>query len=178
MRETLDETQSDQISDCRDDDRDRWRRLLGRKGAGRRVGHDDINIEPRQFRRQRRQPVILALGPAELDHNILAFDVAEVAQPGAKGSNARGMPGRGDKTQIPDTGDLRPLLRTRRAAATPPPAPPSSVMNSRRRIAFLRLGSTALNQHFALSEMEYCTVCAAESPSDACRHRVNRVAVA
>ncbi len=77
------------------------------------MGHDDVDIEPHQFRRQGRQLVIPSLGPSELDHNILAFGVAEVAQPGAKGSNARGMPRRGDKTQIPDMGDLRPLLRAR-----------------------------------------------------------------
>jgi hypothetical protein len=85
------------------------------------VGHDDVDIEPHQFRRQGRQLVIPCLGPSELDHNILAFGVAEVAQPGAKGSNARGMPRRGDKTQIPDIGDLRPLRarreRPRRRAA-------------------------------------------------------------
>jgi hypothetical protein len=78
------------------------------------VGHNDVDIEPHQFRRQGRQLIIPSLGPAELDHNILAFGVAEVAQPGAKGSNARGMPRRGDKTQIPDMGDFRPLLRPRR----------------------------------------------------------------
>jgi len=45
------------------------------------VGHDDVDIKPNQFRRQGRQLVIPSLGPAELDHNILAFGVAEVAQP-------------------------------------------------------------------------------------------------
>src|SRR5262249_30106970 len=57
---------------------------------------------------------IPSLGPAELDHNILSFRVAEGTQPSAKGIHARGMPGRGGKTQIPDTGDLRRLLRARR----------------------------------------------------------------
>src|SRR5262249_16223215 len=88
--------------------------MLGRNGAWHRVGHDDIDIEPHQFRRQGRQLVIPSLGPAELDHNILSFRVAESTQPSAKGIQARGMPGRGGKTQIPDTGDLRWLLRARR----------------------------------------------------------------
>ena len=48
------------------------------------VGHDDVDLETNQLSRQLGEPVILALRPAEFDDDVLAFDVAEVAQTGSQ----------------------------------------------------------------------------------------------
>ena len=39
-----------------------------------------IDIEPNQFFGQRWQSIVIALGPAELDKDIPAFDPAEIAK--------------------------------------------------------------------------------------------------
>jgi hypothetical protein len=41
-------------------------------------------LSPHQFRRERRQPIDLIVGPAVFDDNVLAFDEARVFQPLAK----------------------------------------------------------------------------------------------
>ena len=55
-------------------------------------------MEAHQFRRQRGQPGIPVVGPTELDHDILAFGVAGLAQSCAERGNEQGRLGRGDKT--------------------------------------------------------------------------------
>ena len=65
-----------------EDDGNRRRRRLGRErrgGAARR--HDDSHAPADQLGRQRRQAIILALGPAIFDRYVLTLDVTDFTQP-------------------------------------------------------------------------------------------------
>ena len=53
---------------------------LAARAPGTAVGHDDVDLEPHQLGRELGKPVVLALRPAELDDEVLALDVAELAQ--------------------------------------------------------------------------------------------------
>jgi hypothetical protein len=55
------------------------------------MGDDDIDLEIDQFRKQGRQPAIIAVGPAVLDDYIPPLLIAEIAQPHAKRLGAFGQ---------------------------------------------------------------------------------------
>jgi len=44
------------------------------------MGHQQINFKLNQFGRQLRQPIVLPLGPPELDDKVFSLFVAELAQ--------------------------------------------------------------------------------------------------
>ena len=55
--------------------------MLGSKGRERPAGHDDVHLEPEQLGREVGEPLGLPLRISILDDDVLALDVAEVAQP-------------------------------------------------------------------------------------------------
>ena len=48
-------------------------------------GHDEVEIELHQLAGEHGKPRVVPVGPAVLDEDVVAFHVAEIAQPGAKG---------------------------------------------------------------------------------------------
>jgi hypothetical protein len=53
-------------------------------GAGRccaSYGHNHIHLEPDQLRREVSQPIVSALGVSVFDDEVLALNIAELAQP-------------------------------------------------------------------------------------------------
>src|SRR5262249_60249682 len=62
------------------DDGDRGRRRLRRLGVDRAARHDDVYLEPDQLGRELWKPRGVALGPAGLDQNVLAFDPATACE--------------------------------------------------------------------------------------------------
>ena len=59
---------------------------LGRQSGWRAPSRDDhVNLEPDQLGREFRQALGLPLGGPELDDEVLALDVAELAKPLAEG---------------------------------------------------------------------------------------------
>jgi hypothetical protein len=84
-------------------------RVLGGQGLGCATGHDDINLERRQFGRESREPLGLPLGIPVFDHDGAAFDVTEVTQSLKEGLSQVGvsvMVGR----QVAYSSDLGRLL--------------------------------------------------------------------
>jgi len=64
-----------------EDDRNRGGRLLGcecRRAATGRDNHGYLSTN--QIGRQRWQPIVVTIRPAEFDRDILAFDIANLAQ--------------------------------------------------------------------------------------------------
>src|SRR5262245_43315222 len=49
-----------------------------------RVSQNDIYVEVDQFGCECRQSIVILFGPAGLDDDVLTFDIAELAQPGAQ----------------------------------------------------------------------------------------------
>src|SRR5437899_4172653 len=80
LGEALDQPGSDQVSTGRADDWDLARRLLGGSCGRRKPGHDHIDFEPHQFRRQFGKATNLSLVRSELEPNVLPLDVTELAQ--------------------------------------------------------------------------------------------------
>src|SRR5262245_7326866 len=84
--QTGDELERNRVEvDAHDDDWDRCRRFLG--GTRREISgcKDDIHLETDQLGREVREPIDLSLGVPELDGEVLAVDVAQLAQPLLKG---------------------------------------------------------------------------------------------
>jgi hypothetical protein len=98
------------IGNLQHDDGDGRGRLPGGLGRTGHVRHDDIYSEPDQFRRERGQLVIFALGRSPLDGDVLALDVAELAQPLPEGLRCI-LRGRIEGQQDPDPRHLRRPLR-------------------------------------------------------------------
>ena len=96
------------------DDRNRRRRGLGRQRRRFAAGRSKHGHRPaREFRRQRRQSVVLALRPAVFDRHVPAFDVSVFGQsPTERGHHMRALVGR-RCAEIPDHRHRR-LLRARR----------------------------------------------------------------
>src|SRR5262249_10648946 len=80
---------------------------------GRRRREDDVDIHADQFGREFRQ-LLDAFRPAELNDNVLALDVAVIAQSRPQRLDPTCRSRSGGETQEPDARDLRRLLRTRR----------------------------------------------------------------
>jgi hypothetical protein len=74
------ESRRDRVESAEHDDGNRRRRGLGRPDARTADRDDDIDSELHQVARQRRKPVELALGVSPFDDEVLAFDVAQLAQ--------------------------------------------------------------------------------------------------
>ena len=70
------------------------------------AGDDDIHLQANEIGGERRQPLILPLGRPILDHDVLTFDVAQLAQPLPECF----VEERGDVAQEPDLGGLPPRL--------------------------------------------------------------------
>src|SRR5262249_34187883 len=69
-----------------DDEHDRHRRgrRSGRQRRRRALRHDHVYRTPNQLVRQRRKSIVLTVGPAELDRDILPLDEPDLAQAAAK----------------------------------------------------------------------------------------------
>ena len=67
-------------------DGNRGRRSLGGAGRGWRVRHQNVWLEPNQLDGQLREACVLPLRPSEVDHDVLALDVAQAAKPFSEGS--------------------------------------------------------------------------------------------
>jgi hypothetical protein len=85
VRKAGDESAPQGIIDERHDDRDRPGRLLGSLGRGPALRNDDIHLQTDQVSREGGVAIILALGPAEFDDDVLTFHVAQLAQALAEG---------------------------------------------------------------------------------------------
>ena len=74
--------------------------------------HDDVDLEPDQLGRESGEPLVLSLRPSVLDHDVLALDVAELAQPSPERLDEMlGRHGRGRGHEEADPIDLPRLLR-------------------------------------------------------------------
>ena len=83
--ETRDETELDRVFADQKNDGDRRGRSLGRQRQIRTSKCGDHSDRPAdQFRRQRRQPSWLTLGPAVIDCDVLAFDISGLFEALAK----------------------------------------------------------------------------------------------
>ena len=70
----------DRVVDDGGDHRDGRRRALGGEGRPRAHRDDDVGLEAHQLGGKAGQAVGLALGPAEMNLEVLSFDVTELAQ--------------------------------------------------------------------------------------------------
>src|SRR5262245_62859610 len=77
------------------------------------MGDEDVDVEPKEFLGQCRQPVVIALRPTELNDEIATFDPTEIAKSGAKRRKATGVTGGGHQTEEADTSDLHRLSARR-----------------------------------------------------------------
>ena len=75
------------------------------------MGHEDGDPEPNQFACQVREPIVLALGPAVVNDNILAFQVTQVTQARSKRFYLLRKTRRRRQTKESNPRDLRRLLR-------------------------------------------------------------------
>jgi hypothetical protein len=93
------------------DDRDRLGHLLGRQRAGHRCRHEDVHVQPDQLGDERGEALGLALRRSVLNGNVVALDVAQVAQPLPEGLDLGGLRSRVHDTE---TSTARWWLRVRR----------------------------------------------------------------
>jgi hypothetical protein len=102
-RQAGDESCPNRISGACHHDRERARGVLGCTGRCGSYGHKHVDVEPDQLGRQVGEPFILSLCPTVLDDEVLALDIAEVAQPLPEGID-RGITIRAGKarTEPPD----------------------------------------------------------------------------
>src|SRR5262245_15260780 len=112
-RQARNQAEGQHVTNRRNDDRNGRSGLLGSQGACCPVRDEYVDIEPKEFLGQRRQPVIIALCPTELDEEIATFEPAEIAKTGAKRGSATCVTGRGHETEEADAGRLG-CLRSRR----------------------------------------------------------------
>ena len=75
------------------------------------MGDDEVNLEPDQLCREVGQPVVLPLGPAVLDGEVLTLHVAEVAKALPESLNEVGVTGRGGAAQDSEPVDFGLRLR-------------------------------------------------------------------
>ena len=79
-RQAADESRPNRIRQGDNDDGHRRRRLLGRSGCGRPCRDDDLDGEAHELGRQGGEPLVLPLGIAELQDEIIPLHIAEGAQ--------------------------------------------------------------------------------------------------
>jgi hypothetical protein len=87
-------------------------RLAG-SNHGRRRREDDVDVHAHQFGRELRQ-LLYRLRPAKLDDDVLALDVAEVAQARPQRLHPARASRSGPEIQVSDPSDFCRLLRARR----------------------------------------------------------------
>src|SRR5262249_30756512 len=131
-RKASNETRAYSVSTGCHDNGNRCRRALGCKGRRSPLRHENVNVEAHQLCRQFWEPIVIPFGPAELDDNIPALDVAEITGPaGAHHPGAVICRVAPPSTQAPDPGALLRLrgcpaalcgnLGARKRADKPPP---------------------------------------------------------
>ncbi len=90
--ETGDESPRDGIAAAGEDDRDRRGRRLGGADHDVAAARDDhLRLAADQISRQFRQPIIMALRPAEFDRQVAPLDIAGFVQCRAKRGDKRGV---------------------------------------------------------------------------------------
>ena len=95
------------IDDNRHDNRCRFRRLESSLGRCSTHCHDDVRLEANEISRECRVPVVLALGPARLEGDVLTLDIAQVAQALAERLEAaQPKVGRGARRYVTHPGQL------------------------------------------------------------------------
>src|SRR5262249_10167017 len=108
-RETCDMTQADRVGVDREDDGNCRGPLPGRFNEGRRRGEDHIDGHARELGRKCGQlPTVLR--PSPPDEDVVARDVAQVAQARPQAISCKRL---GDKAEKSDAWQLRTLLRAR-----------------------------------------------------------------
>jgi hypothetical protein len=80
-----DESAAYGIGNGRHDDRDRPGRVLGGLGRCPTQRDDDVHLQTDQVGREGGETIMLALGPSELDGDVLTFHIAQLAQALAEG---------------------------------------------------------------------------------------------
>jgi len=134
-----DEPGIDRIAARRKDDRDGPGRPLGGERAGGARGHDHVGPVSHQFVRQLREAAVIPSRPCELEHDVLALDVAQFAERLAQRVHLGALQRRGRGAKVADPRLLLRLLRPRRerprrraAEQRDELAPPHSITSSAR----------------------------------------------
>jgi hypothetical protein len=86
------------------------RTFFGRSGWWGR-GHHDVYVHANKFGGERGQPLVLSLRPSRLKRNVLAFYIAQLAQPLPEGLEIGSANGGWLAQEETDSGDLRRCLR-------------------------------------------------------------------
>src|SRR5262249_61044584 len=102
LGEARDEPLPDGITDSHHNDGDRLGRLLGRQHRWRRHGGYDVHLEADQLGREVGEPLVLPLRPSVLHDDVLALDIAQVAQPLLEGLAICTANKRGARTEPAD----------------------------------------------------------------------------
>src|SRR5262245_66284445 len=76
---------AERVRMAHEDDGNRRGRLLGRLGVDGAWRHDNIDLEPDQFFRQRLHSIRLPLTPPVFDDEVAILHIAEIAQPLTEG---------------------------------------------------------------------------------------------
>ena len=79
--EALGNIRANGVSDYRYNNGNRRGGALGRPSRRPVLGHDNVNPETNKLGGQFGQPIEVPIGPSELDDDVLALEVAKVAQP-------------------------------------------------------------------------------------------------
>ena len=117
--EAGDQTKCDRVTAAGKDNRNLCgRRLGGNRGSTPRCD-DHVHLPTNQISRERRQSIILTLGPAVFDRHVAALDVAHFTQTVAERGNERRERHSGRTVEEPDHRH-RPAARAPRAATQPP----------------------------------------------------------
>jgi hypothetical protein len=106
-----DEALGNRVACYGEDDWDRVGRLLGCARVGRRRGDDDVHLQADELGGERRQPFRSALCKPVLDCDVLAFHIAQLAQPLPEGLELTRESGERAGREETDPGDLRRRLR-------------------------------------------------------------------
>src|SRR5262249_59128085 len=100
------------------------------------------HLAPDEIGRQRRQLIVVTIGPAILDQCIAALDITGLAQALPEGGDRTGILGGRRTVEESDHRDPRLLRPRRKRPRRRAAAPPRSVMNSRRFIRSPRQRAT------------------------------------
>jgi hypothetical protein len=84
-RQAGDEARSHRVAGDRHDDGNRRGRALGRESSRRSRSHEDVYLEANQLGREVGKTIVVPVGPAELDDQILALRVADSPEPSPEG---------------------------------------------------------------------------------------------
>src|SRR5262249_29532468 len=79
-REARDDARGNGVTAVHHDDWNRRCRTLGHERPRCPLGHENVNLQTNQLSRQTRELIVLVLGPAKLNGDVLAFDIAQVTK--------------------------------------------------------------------------------------------------